>query len=116
VVPSISVGAYAQNFAGVARPHSDTCDALYRDRNEKHRLVSGQRACPCNVRYIVQDVIYELLLGCGTINSERGAASVHRLSIPVQDIVVVQQNGEREIDVSCRSQSIVVQRDEPCDL
>lgn len=79
-------------------------------------LVSGQRACPCNVRYIVQYVIYDVLLGCGTINSERGAASVHLLSIPVQDIGVVQQNGEREINVNRRSQSAVVQRNEPCDL
>ena len=106
----MSVGAYAQNFVRHTR------HALYRDLNEKHRLVSGQRACPCNVWYIVQDVIYEILLGCGTINSERGAASVHRLSVPVQDIGVVQQNGEREIDVNCCSLSAVVKRDEPCDL
>ena len=76
----------------------------------------GQRACPCNVRYIVQDIIYEILPGCGTINSESGVAGVHRLFVPVQDIGIVQQNGEREIDVSCRSQSVIVERDEPCDF
>jgi len=80
---SLPTGKLARDF------FKHTRDALYRDRNEKHRLVSGQLACPCNVRYIVQDVIYKILLSYGTINSERRASSVYRLSVPVQDIGIV---------------------------